>query len=121
LLIATKRQKALEDPVLFATYVALTAESRKVVTAHVEHLVGHLTRIIADGVERGQFDVADPVATARAIFDSTSRFHNPADAAHWCDPGIDAAFEGVWDLVARGLGAPAPTRRGRRAPRARSR
>jgi AcrR family transcriptional regulator len=121
LLIGTKRKKALEDPELFATYVALAAESRDVVRAHVAHLVGQLTRIITDGVDRGELDVADPATVACAVFDSTSRFHNPAFAAQWSDPGIDESFEGVWDLVARGIGASLSTRRGRRASQARSR
>jgi AcrR family transcriptional regulator len=105
LLIASKRGRALADPELFATYVGLAAESREVITAHVEELVGQLTRIVADGVERGEFGVADPAAAARAVFDATGRFHNPAHAAEWSDPGIDAAFEGVFALVLAGLGA----------------
>jgi AcrR family transcriptional regulator len=105
LLIASKRGRALADPELFATYVGLAAESREVITAHVEELVGQLTRIVADGVERGEFGVADPAAAARAVFDATGRFHNPAHAAEWSDPGIDAAFEGVLALVLAGLGA----------------
>jgi hypothetical protein len=47
---------------------------------------------------------ADPEAAARAVFDATGRFHNPAHAAEWADPGIDDAFEGVWSLVLAGLG-----------------
>lgn len=105
LLIASKRGKVLDDPELFATYVKLTADAREVVLAHVENLVAQLTRIIARGVERGEFDVPDAVAAARAVFDATSRFHNPAHASEWSDPGIDAAFEGVWFLVLAGLGA----------------
>jgi hypothetical protein len=66
--------------------------------------VGQLTRIIADGVAQGAFTVADPAAAGRAVFDATSRFHNPAHAPEWADPGIDAAFEGVWSLVLAGLG-----------------
>jgi hypothetical protein len=46
----------------------------------------------------------DPVAVARAVFDATARFHNPVHAPEWSDPGIDAAFEGVWSLVLSGLG-----------------
>jgi AcrR family transcriptional regulator len=121
LLIRTKRKKAREDPELFATYVTLAAQSRGVVTAHVEHLVEELTRIITDGVEQSEFDVTDPADAARAVLDSMSRFHNPAHAAQWSDPGINEAFEGVWDLVARGLGARASTHRGRRVSPVRSR
>jgi AcrR family transcriptional regulator len=99
----TKRRKALDDPELFATYMALVTDSREVVDAHVEMLVKQLTRIVEDGVERGEFEVKDPERTARAIFDATSRFHNPAFAPQWSEPGIDGAFESVWALVLDGL------------------
>src|SRR4249919_3385627 len=41
-LIASKRGQALEDPELFATYTELAAQSREVVTAHVDELVRQL-------------------------------------------------------------------------------
>jgi AcrR family transcriptional regulator len=110
LLIAAKRSRALDDPELFATYMELVAEAREVVRAHVDHLVGQLARIITDGVAQGEFRVADPVVAGRAVFDATSRFHNPAHAPEWADPGIDAAFEGVWSLVLAGLGGPRASR-----------
>jgi AcrR family transcriptional regulator len=106
LLIASKRSRALDDPELFATYVELVAESREVVKAHVDHLVGQIAQIIADGVTRGEFTVTDPATTGRAVFYATARFHDPVHAKEWSDPGIDAAFAGVWSLVLRGLGAP---------------
>ena len=104
-LIAAKRRLARDDPELFATYLALAAETRAVVKAHVDDLVGQIARIIADGVARGEFAVADPLTAGRAVFDATARFHNPAHAAEWTDPGIDTAFRGVWVLVLGGLGA----------------
>jgi AcrR family transcriptional regulator len=94
-LIASKRAKALEDPELFATYVALAAESGDVIRDHVDHLIAQLTAIVGD--ER----------TARALFDATARFHDPAHAATWADPGIDEAFEGVWELIAQAIARPA--------------
>ena len=105
LLVASKHRKALDDPELFATYVQLTADAREVVRAHVETLVSQLERIVADGVEAGEFVADDPRAAARAAFDATSRFHNPAHAAEWSDPQIDDAYEGVRSLVLRGLAA----------------
>jgi len=90
LLVASKRGKALEDPELFATYISLTTDARDVVKAHVDVLVGQLAHIIADGVESGEFEpTGDPIAKARAVFDATSRFHNPAQAGSWSDPDID--------------------------------
>jgi AcrR family transcriptional regulator len=108
LLILSKRRRALDDPELFATYVHLAGDARGVIVAHVETLVRQLACIIADGVEQGEFAVEDPDAAARAVFDATGRFHNPAHASEWSDPGIDAAFEDVWRLVLAGLVAGVP-------------
>jgi AcrR family transcriptional regulator len=105
LLISSKRSRAFDDPELFATYMALVADARDVVKAHVDTLVGQLTRIIAAGVAQGEFTVTRPAEAGRAVFDATARFHNPAHAPEWSDPGIDAAFEGVWSLILGGLGA----------------
>jgi AcrR family transcriptional regulator len=106
MLMATKQEKVRGDPELFATYTSLAGEAREVVAAHVECLVQQVAQIIADGVARGEFSVADPADAARAVIDATARFHNPIHAAAWADPGIGAAFERVWALVRRGLGGP---------------
>jgi AcrR family transcriptional regulator len=102
-LVDSKRRKALDDPELFATYVGLTSESREVVVAHVDTLVGQLARIVADGVESGELATADPPRAARAVFDATTRFHNPAHAWEWFSPGVEAAYEQVRALVLAGL------------------
>ena len=83
----------------------LVAGARHVVSAHVDALVAQLSRIVAEGVVRGELDVAEPEAAARAVFDATARFHNPVHAAEWTDPSIDAAYEDLLALVLRGLGA----------------
>jgi AcrR family transcriptional regulator len=98
-----KRKKALDDPELFATYMALVADAREVVDRHVHHLVAQIAQIIGDGVEQGEFSADDPEAVARAIFDATTRFHNPAFASQWSDPGLDDALESVWVLLLGGL------------------
>jgi hypothetical protein len=84
--------------------VQLVEESREVVVAHVRTLTGQLANIIVDGVRRAEFADMDPAMAGRAVFDATARFHNPAHAAEWSDPGIDAAFEGVWSLLVAALG-----------------
>ena len=71
--------------------------------AHVNTLSGQLAAIVALGVQRGEFADVDPATAGRGVFDATARFHNPAHAAEWSNPGIDAAFEGVWSLVAAAL------------------
>ena len=106
-LVQAKRRKALEDPELFATYIELAADARDVVSAHVDTLVDQLAEMLADGIAADEFAVEDPRAAARAAFDATSRFHNPAHAAEWSDPQIDAAYKGVRALILRGLARPA--------------
>jgi AcrR family transcriptional regulator len=105
LLISIKRRKVTEDPELFATYHALAMDAREVARAHVDALVADLARIIGDGMAQGEFAVADPARAGRAVLDATARFHNPAHASEWSDPGIDVAFEAVWTLLLHGLHA----------------
>ncbi|AEW93940.1 MULTISPECIES: TetR family transcriptional regulator [Streptomycetaceae] len=107
-LFTFKRRKAGCDPELFATYVALTGEHSEVVAAHITTLTGHLARIIADGVAAGDFSVDDPATAARAVWDATVRFHDPAHAADWSSPSITPAFTAVCALALRGLGFAPP-------------
>jgi hypothetical protein len=83
--------------------VELTAEAREVVKAHVDRLVFQLAHIIAGGVAEASGVADDPVTVARAVFQATSRFHNPA--FEWSDAKIDADYRCVRDLVLSGLGA----------------
>jgi AcrR family transcriptional regulator len=106
LLVASKRKKATDDPELFATYIELAADAREVVRAHIDTLVDQLAWIVADGVAKNDFAADDPRVAARAAFDATSRFHNPAHAAEWSDPQIDAAYDGVRSLILRALAHP---------------
>jgi AcrR family transcriptional regulator len=109
-----KREKALGEPELFATYSALAGDAREVVGEHVEHMLGQIEAIIAAGVKSGDFRKLDTKATALAIFDATSRFHYPGMAHLWAGAGEDAAFAQLLDLLLGGL-ASAPTRR-RKSP-----
>ena len=103
LLCSSKRAYARDDPELFATYRELAGEARGVVKAHVDHLAGQITHIITNGIAQGEFVTDDPIVCGRAILNATTRFHDPAHAAEWSDPDIDAAFEGVWSLILVGL------------------
>ena len=105
LLIAVKRRRATEDPELFAAYYALAVQAREAVGAHVDEMLGQLTRIIADGVAGGEFVAEDPQKAAKAVLRATFWFHNPTNASEWSDPGIDDAFEDVWQLLLAGLAA----------------
>jgi AcrR family transcriptional regulator len=104
-LIASKRERALGDPELFATYLALAGEAREVVKAHVDEMLGQVESIIASGVADGEFRRGNAAASARALFTATTRFHNPMHAGDWGDPAVDRAFDELWILLIQGLAA----------------
>ncbi|HEX6119392.1 MAG TPA: TetR family transcriptional regulator [Dongiaceae bacterium] len=119
-LMTAKRRRAREEAELFATYGILAADAHAVVKAHVDVMVDQIARIIGDGIKSGAFTAKDARVAARSVFDATQRFHNPAHAAEWFDPGIDPAFEGVWSLLRAALTAPAGAGRSGRVTAARS-
>lgn len=102
-LFEAKQHKAGDDPELFATYTVLTGENSEVVDRHIADLTDQLATILQEGTAQGTFAPTDPASTARAVFDATNRFHDPAYAPQWSSPEIDAAFTAVLDLVLRGL------------------
>jgi AcrR family transcriptional regulator len=105
-MFAIKYKKVCDDPEMFATYLALAQEACEVVKAHKERLVDQIATILSDGVKQGVFAVADPKASARAIFDGTSRFHHPAHAGEWKDPELPARIDALLALLFKGLEAP---------------
>jgi len=102
-LIAVKRNRAADDPELFATYRTLAADAKSVAAAHVNELVELAATVIRSGVEEGTFCTVDPVAASRAVLVATSRFHHPAHAAEWVDPAIDVTYDDVWEMLMDGL------------------
>jgi AcrR family transcriptional regulator len=108
----TKRDNVLGDPELFATYSALAAEAGNAIAEHKGRMQQQIASIIAAGVASGDFRQLDPAAAARALFDATARFHYPGLSHLWNQPGEDAAFTQLLDLLLAGLApAPAPPRR----------
>jgi AcrR family transcriptional regulator len=103
LLCSTTRKNALDDSELFATHKELAGLARDVVRTHIDHLIEQLTHIIRDGVAQGEFATNDPFVSARAVFTAITLFHDPAHAAVWSDPDIEAAFDAVWSLILVGL------------------
>jgi AcrR family transcriptional regulator len=102
-LFAAKRRKAGLDPELFATFQVLARDNSGAVSRHVTETIGQLAGIVADGVRHGEFAPCDTAVTARAVWDATCRFHDPAYAAEWVLPGIDEEFAAVCELILRGL------------------
>ena len=114
LLATTKQGMATGDPELFETFHELTLQSREVVAAHVDHLSGQLGRIVAQGMEDGEFAPGDPSAVGRAVLHATAKFHHPAHAGEWGDPGLAEQLQAVYRLILNGLAArrstPSPAR-----------
>jgi AcrR family transcriptional regulator len=105
-LFAAKRRTLGDDPELFATYLVLVGEHSTLVDRHYELLTSHLTAIVREGMERGDFAPGPVDVAARAVLDATTRFRHPAHAAEWRRPGIDTEFDAVVDLVLRALRTP---------------
>jgi AcrR family transcriptional regulator len=105
-LFAAKQQRYLEDPEMFATYLALAREACKTVNGHKACLTDQLALILSDGVKQGAFEIADVNATAKAIFDAATRFHHPAHSDEWNDPQLPARIDALIALLLRGIEAP---------------
>ena len=105
LLATTKQGMATGDPELFETFHELTLASREVVAAHVDHLADQLARIVADGMADGEFATGDPAVVGLAVLQATAKFHHPAHAAEWGEPGLDQQLEAVYRLLLSGLAA----------------
>jgi AcrR family transcriptional regulator len=100
-----KWAKAEEDPELFETFRVLAAEHSAVPSAHVATLLAQIRAVVVDGITGGDFADGEPDLIARAIFDATGRFHNPAHAEEWHSPEIKAESEAVIALILDGLRA----------------
>jgi AcrR family transcriptional regulator len=105
-MISIKHKKVCEDPEMFATYLTLAQEACQVVKAHKDGLVDQIAQILSDGVKQGAFQVPDVKASARALFDATSRFHHPAHSEEWGDPALPARIDALLALLLKGLEAP---------------
>jgi AcrR family transcriptional regulator len=104
-LMGFKRDKARDDPDLFAAYGQVSLDARSVTIEHVAELTDLIARIVADGMARGEFAPGDPALVARAVMAATTRFHHPAHAAEWSAEPVEPAFEPLWKLLLQGLSA----------------
>jgi len=104
-LFAAKRSRVLDDPEMFETYLTLAREACAAVKCHKDTLTDQVVAILSDGVAQGVFAIDDVKATARAIYDATSRFHHPAHADEWKDADLPARVDATLALLLRGLKA----------------
>ena len=100
--LAFKHEYASQDPELFDTYAMIDKDAPDYSHAHITALTAQLDRILADGVEAGEFR-PPALGAGPAIWNATTRFHHPAHRAEWTDPKIGECFEAVWQLILRGL------------------
>nr|WP_276316242.1 TetR family transcriptional regulator [Paenibacillus artemisiicola] len=100
-----KRERARQDPELFAMYAALVAETAGALEGHARLLAEQLAGIIEAGAASGAFVCKDARQAAAGVFYAFTRFHHAAHAAEWDTPESEAGFEAVWQLTLRGLGA----------------
>jgi AcrR family transcriptional regulator len=105
-LCTDKQKKVCEDPEMFATYLTLAREACGAVRAYKEGMIDQIAAILSDGVQQGVFEAPDVRATARALFEATVRYHNPAHAEEWKDPELSARFDALLALLLRGIAAP---------------
>lgn len=74
-----KLRMVQEDPELFEIYYRLAASSRLIIDDHIATLEKQLRRIIADGIQSGEFCATlKPQAAAKAFFQAISKFQHPA-------------------------------------------
>lgn len=74
-------------------------------TEHLRIFAAQISRIIDSGVARDEFATTDTAVAGRAMLQASARFHHPAHAAEWSEPGLDADYDAVIELVLRGLQA----------------
>src|SRR5215813_8369852 len=98
-LASVRRRRARSDPDMFALFRKLAEAGSTAVHEHEQALLGQLTRVLAHGAATADFRIGEPGTTAVAVLDAMARFHHPAHAASWEDPGTDAALEAVWHLL----------------------
>ncbi|RJQ87850.1 TetR family transcriptional regulator [Amycolatopsis panacis] len=104
-LFRVKWAKADEDPELFAAFLTLASEHSGTSAAHVAFLLEQIREIVTDGIDAGEFAPGEPDTIARAVFDGTSRFHDPRHAGDWRNPGIEAESAAVVSLLLDGIRA----------------
>jgi AcrR family transcriptional regulator len=105
-LCLAKQKRVFEDPEMFATYLTLARDACVAVKGHKQDLIDQIATILSDGVKQGVFQVSDVKASARAVFDATTRYHHPAHADEWKDPDLASRIDVLLPLLLKGLEGP---------------
>ncbi|KAF0231775.1 MAG: TetR family transcriptional [Beijerinckiaceae bacterium] len=79
------------------------AENWPAVDAHCECMIGTLTRILAEGVRKGDFRAVEPALFARTAFESASKVIHPTLIAHCADQDQEDQVHRISDLILAAL------------------
>lgn len=79
------------------------AENWPAIECHCNSMVGYLARIVADGVESGEFRAVEPEAFAQTAFDAAAKFLHPTLIAHNADRDQLDQVTRVTDLLLAAL------------------
>ncbi|MGW6732991.1 hypothetical protein [Streptomyces sp. NPDC055013] len=66
---------------------------------------GRLSEVVRVARELGAFMAEAPPSRLSALLGATDRFHDPHYSGEWEQPGVEAEFGAVLDLLMRGLRA----------------
>jgi AcrR family transcriptional regulator len=72
-----KKSSLTDDPELFKTMSIILQEHRDVIGQHLQVLQSLLVGILSDGVQTGEFQIADTQKAAIAVWNATLKFHHP--------------------------------------------
>ncbi len=72
-----KKASLTDDPELFETMSIILQKHREVIGQHLQALQTILVGILTDGVQKGEFQIADVQQTLIAIWNATLKFHHP--------------------------------------------
>lgn len=87
LLHETCLERCNANPRIHEMIEAAITESWEVCRGHIDRIGSLFTRLVTEGVENGEFTVADPVATAACIHTAILRYCHPALVSHYPDAG----------------------------------
>lgn len=102
-LFRVKRERAVEDPELFATFSTVISESAEAATRYRGHLLTHLDTIMECGFETGDFHGFDPSTASRTVFEATMAFHSPFHVTRGDYAERAARLDEVCTLILQGL------------------
>lgn len=103
----SKRAKFAGDPEMHALYRRIVEERPDLIADYARRMTGLVRRLLAEGVERGEFGTLDLDAAAGAVRDAVTVFIHPAHVEAAARLGLDqeAGLRTLMGVVVAGLAA----------------